>query len=180
MKPLVWASMAAVFVASAAWATDPGVPTYAPQYAPNGTHVQSGTPGCTVTDLNVSCNGYDVAGVGHTNATATLAVTYSGTVICTNSGGNVAPGQTQYPSMPVSTGKLNPKNGRLTVPLLETTNTTGAIDLVLIANTHCPKNSNKDGKWTKSVQPGSEAVVGYLYTLVFDGFNSNAYITISG
>jgi hypothetical protein len=43
----------------------------------------------------------------------------------------------------------------------------------LMQNTRCP-----NGKWTKSVQETSIAIVGYTYTLTFAGF-SGAYITIT-
>jgi hypothetical protein len=121
----------------------------------------------------VTCSSYDLAGVGHTNATANLSVTYSGTVLCTNPGGTVAPGQTQNPSISTSSGQLSPKNGRMTVPSLSSADQ-ATIEAALVQNTSCPNR-----KWTKSVQSGSIAIVGFTYTLTFAGYNS-AYITISG
>jgi hypothetical protein len=163
-----WAFVAALAV-PAAWAAT----TIDPSAAPNGTHVQSGTPMCTESGFTVTCSSYDLAGVGNKNATANLSVTYSGTVICTNPAGNVAPGQTQYPTIPTSTGSLQPKNGRLTVPEL-TSASQADIEAALIQNTSCPNR-----KWTKSVQAGSIAIVGYTYTLTFAGYKS-PYITITG
>jgi hypothetical protein len=163
-----WAFVAALAV-PAAWAAT----TINPSAAPNGTHVQSGTPTCTESGFTVTCSSYDLAGVGNKNATANLSVTYSGTVICTNPAGNVAPGQTQNPTIPTSTGSLQPKNGRLTVPEL-TSASQADIEAALLQNTSCP---NK--KWTRSVQEGSIAIVGFTYTLTFQGFQS-PYITITG
>jgi hypothetical protein len=163
-----WAFIAALAV-PAAWAAT----TIDPSAAPNGTHVQSGTPTCTESGFTVTCSSYDLAGVGNKNATANLSVTYSGTVLCTNPAGNVAPGQTEYPSIPTSTGSLQPKNGRLTVPEL-TSATQSQIEAALMQNTSCPNR-----KWTKSVQSGSIAIVGFTYTLTFQGYQS-PYITITG
>jgi len=163
-----WAFVAALVV-PAAWAAT----TINPSAAPNGTHVQSGTPMCTESGSTVTCSSFDVAGVGNKNATANLSVTYSGTVLCTNPAGNVAPGQTQNPTIPTSTGSLQPKNGRLTDPEL-TSASQSDIEAALLQNTSCPNR-----KWTKSVQAGSIAIVGFTYTLTFAGFQS-PYITITG
>jgi len=163
-----WAFVAALAV-PAAWAAT----TIDPSAAPNGTHVQSGTPSCQESGFTVTCSSYDLAGVGNKNATANLSVTYSGTVLCTNPAGNVAPGQTQNPTIPKSTGSLQPKNGRLTVPEL-TSASQADIETALLQNTSCPNR-----KWTRSVQAGSIAIVGFTYTLTFQGFQS-PYITITG
>jgi len=163
-----WAFVAALAV-PAAWAAT----TIDPSAAPTGTHVQSGTPSCTESGFTVTCSSYDLAGVGNKNATANLSVTYSGTVLCINPAGNIAPGQTENPSIPTSTGSLQPKNGRLTVPEL-TSATQAQIEAALMEKTTCPNR-----KWTKSVQAGSIAIVGFTYTLTFQGFQS-PYITITG
>jgi hypothetical protein len=166
-----WAFVAALAV-PAAWAQSI---SYNPAMAPTGTHLQSGTPTCDVQPdgYTVKCSSYDLAGVGNKDATASLVVTYTGTVLCKNPAGNVAPGQTQNPSIGTTTGRLEPKNGRLTVPEL-TSATKEDIEAALIRETSCPNR-----KWTKSVVEDSIAVVGYTYTLKFTGYPS-AYITISG
>jgi hypothetical protein len=164
-------SFAIAFALPAAWAASA---VFDPSAAPQGTHVQSGMPDCQVSGYVVTCSSYDLAGVGNKNATAVLSATYNGTVLCTNPGGNVAPGQTQYPVMNTSSGSLSPKNGKLTVPDLSSTTNQASIESALMQNTKCP-----NGKWTKSVQAESLALVGYTYTLTFAGYNS-AYITISG
>jgi hypothetical protein len=169
MNKLVPFALATALAIPSAWAAT----VFDDAAAPNGTHVQSGTPTCQETGFTVTCSSYDLAGVGRTNATADLTVTYSGTVLCTNPAGNVAPGQTQYPPLKTSTGSIQPKNGRMTVPLLSSANQ-ATIEAALMLNTNCPNR-----KWTKSVQAGSIAIVGYTYTLTFAGYNS-AYITISG
>jgi hypothetical protein len=171
MKPLVLSAFGAALAASAAWAA---TPVFNPSNAPQGTHLQSGTPDCQVSGLVVTCSSYDLAGVGNTNATATLSATYSGTVLCTNPAGNVAPGQTQNPTINTSSGRLSPKNGRLTVPSLSSTSDQATIEAALLQNTSCP-----NGKWSKSVQPDSIALVGYTYTLTFSGYRG-PYIMISG
>jgi hypothetical protein len=174
MKSFALMTFAAALAAPAAWAGD--TVTFNSANAPNGTHVQSGTVGCTSdeTTLTVSCSSYELAGVGNKDATATLAVTYSGTVLCTNAGGNIVPGQTKYPTISTSTGKMSPKNGRLTVPALTSTTDTATIEQALMGATKCPNLKN----WTKSVQPGSMGLVSYHYTLDFTGYKGS-YISIS-
>lgn len=163
-------TFAVALAAPAAWAAT----TINSANAPNGTHVQSGTPGCQLDGYTVVCSGYDLAGVGKTDATANLSATYSGTVLCTNKGGNVAPGQTQNPTIDMSSGSLRAKNGRLNVPSL-TSATQATIESALMQNTSCPNLRH----WTKSMQTGSITLVGFTYTLTFTGFNG-PYITITG
>jgi hypothetical protein len=171
MKTLALFAFGAALAATAAWAATPIIN---PSNAPQGTHLQSGTPDCQVSGFVVTCSAYVLAGVGNTNATANLSVTYTGTVLCTNPGGNVAPGQTKNPTINTSSGRLSSKNGKLTVPSLSSTSDQATIEAALTQNTSCP-----NGKWTKSVQPGSISLVGYTYTLTFAGF-SGPYIMISG
>lgn len=171
MKNVAILAFTAALAIPSAWG---GSVSYNASFAPQGTHVQSGTPDCQVSGYIVTCSSYQLAGVGNTNATADLSATYSGTVLCTNPGGNVAPGQTQYPSMSTSSGRLSPHNGKMTVPSLSSTSDTSQIEARLMQNTSCP-----NGKWTKSVQSGTIALVGYTYTLTFSGYGG-AYITITG
>lgn len=168
MKNLALWTFAAVLSAPAAWAATTINETNAPQ----GTHVQSGTPSCQVNNFIITCSSYDLAGVGRTDATASLSATYRGTVLCKNPGGNFAPGQTQNPTISTSTGELSPKNGRLAVPLLSSASQT-TIETALRQNTTCPNS-----KWKAEVQAGSITVVGFTYTLTFEGF-SGPYITIT-
>ena len=166
-------ALLAVVAALAAPAAFAATVTFDPAAAPQGTHVQTGTPDCTVSGYVVTCSTYELAGVGNTNAVGNLAATYSGTVLCTNPGGNVAPGQTQFPTMNTSTGTIQSKNGRLTVPALSSTTSQSAIEAALLQNTSCP-----NGKWTKSVQSGSIALQGFTYTLTFAGY-TDPYILIT-
>jgi hypothetical protein len=139
--------------------------------APNGTHVQRGTPSCSVNGLTVSCGSYQVAGVGNTNAMADLNVTYSATVVCSNGGGNPSDSQHQGSfTKGTSTGQLSPKNGRLTVPPLSSTPPT---EQEFLAQQTCP-NPN----WTPTI-PGGISVSSFTYTLDFVGFTGD-YITITG
>jgi hypothetical protein len=58
--------------------------------APQGTHFVTGTPTptCTVDPetLSVTCptDAFELAGIGNTNAEATLTVVYSATILCNN------------------------------------------------------------------------------------------------
>jgi hypothetical protein len=165
-------AFAAVLALPAAWAGDPQIDS---TQAPTGTHLQSGTIGCTPEGLTVTCSAYELAGVGNTNATAKLTATYIGTVICTNHGDNVAPGQTQPKQTGTTVPNLRAKNGRLTVPVLVSDSSLSTISTGLMENTSCPNDRN----WKKSVDTNTIRMIGYTYTLKFDGYTS-AYITISG
>lgn len=173
MKKSILLAVAAAFALPAAWATESI--TVNPANAPTGTHLQSGALGCTVSNLVVRCSGYDLAGVGNTNATADLVATYTGSVICTNHGDNVAPGQTQPAMTKTTNPNIRSKNGKLTVPVLTSTSSLADIKALLLQNTTCPNES----KWTRTVQEGSIVLTAYTYTLKFDGFDGS-YIIISG
>ena len=139
--------------------------------APNGTHVQSGTPSCSVSGNTVNCSSYELAGVGNANATATLSATFTATVDCTNNGGKLVPVKSTVQTAPSTTGELEPKNGRLAVPALTGPGAPSAASFLAAAT--CP-----NGNWTKSLAGGSPTLVSWTYTLTFTGF-SGAYITIT-
>src|SRR5204862_8228725 len=82
-----------------------------PANAPTGTHLQSGTIGCSVDSSSlVTCNTFELAGVGNSNATGSLGATYSATVDCTNHGGKLVPVKSTAQTAPTTTGSLSPKN----------------------------------------------------------------------
>ena len=149
-----------------------------PTQAPRGTHFVTGTPTptCTVGEnLRVSCNSYELAGIGNTNAEAELTATYSAVVDCFNP-------STSNPNNPIeshettfavaeSSGQIEPKNGRLTVPSLNV----GPRPLSAAEEaTLCPNPS-----WKAIIRPGTLELVSFTYTLTFEGF-AGAYITITG
>jgi hypothetical protein len=142
--------------------------------APQGTHFVTGTPtpSCSVTGLVVSCNSYELAGVGNTNATAALTVTYSATVQCRNHGGQIVEVHSQTTSVSSSTGQLEPKNGRLLVPALSSAPAPTAEEFEALAT--CP-NPN----WTAEILAGSITLTSFTYTLTFAGFTEPA-IMITG
>jgi hypothetical protein len=142
--------------------------------APTGTHFVTGTPTptCTVTDLVVNCNSYELAGVGHTNATADLTVEYSATVQCRNHGGKIVEVHSQTTSVTSTTGQLEPKNGRLLVPALTSAPAPSAEQFEALAT--CP-NPN----WTAEILEGSIELSSFTYTVTFEGFTEPA-ITITG
>ena len=140
--------------------------------APNGTHLQRGTPGCTTNGLTVTCASYELAGVGNADAEATLDVSWTAIVVCRNRGGKVVPVKSQVEGASVSTGEIEPKNGRLAVPALSSGGAPSDDDFTDGAT--CP-----NGNWTKEVQAGSATIAGFTYELTFQGFGG-AYITITG
>jgi hypothetical protein len=155
-------SVLAFGASSAAAAT-----TINPAYAPSGTHLQSGTIGCTVNaDLSVSCSGFELAGVGNTNAVASLTASYSGTIDCRNHGGNVVESHTATFSDTDTVQLTSSRNGRLRVT--ERSVSAGGAPQV------CP-NPN----WTPEIRRGTLVLNSYTYTLTFAGFSS-PYITITG
>jgi hypothetical protein len=142
--------------------------------APTGTHFQQGDATCSVSGLTVTCTSYQLAGVGNTNATASLVARYTATVDCYNPGVNPQnPIESHTTTFDASsnTGQLSPKNGRLTVPQLSVSPTTGG---ALDAATYCP-NAN----WEARIRAGTLRLVSFTYTLTFTGFGG-AYITITG
>jgi hypothetical protein len=142
-----------------------------PANAPSGTHVQTGTIGCTDSATGVSCTTFELAGVGNTNATVSLAATYSATINCTNRGGELVEVHSDAVTTVTSAALTSSKNGRLVVPALSSTAPTNA---QILAQADCP-NPN----WTPSVQPGSVMLESFTYTLTFAGFTS-PYVLITG
>jgi hypothetical protein len=146
--------------------------------APQGTHFVTGTPtpSCTVTATSVTCPtaAFELAGVGHTNATATLTAEFSAIVDCFNPGvnpNNPVESHTQTTTVTSASGLLSPKNGRLTISPLTATAPTEAQFQALAT---CP-NPN----WTPVVRPGSIQLVSFTFTVTFEGFTEPA-ITITG
>lgn len=143
--------------------------TIDPAAAPTGTHLQSGTIGCSVTATQVDCTTFELAGVGNANAEATLSTTYTATVQCRNRGGQIVEVKSQVTTVPATTGDLAPKNGRLRVTALSSSPVPTAADFV--ARATCP-----NGNWTKELLGGTITLSSFTYTLHFAG----DYITITG
>jgi hypothetical protein len=158
---------------SPAMADDPVIISFAGN-SPQGTHFVQGTPtpSCTVSGTTVTCptQAFELAGVGNTNATATLSATYSAIVDCRNPGGHVVESHSQTTTASASSGRLSPRNGRLTVNPI-TTNAPSAAEF--LAQATCP-NPN----WTPEIRPGSIQLVSFRYTVTFAGF-TNPAITIT-
>lgn len=139
---------------------------------PNGAHLVTGTPtpSCTVNaDLSLSCNSYEIAGVGNTNATANLSATYSATIDCYNPGvnpNNPVESHTTTFTSSTSSGTLSPKNGRLTIPSLSVS--------PFSAPQVCP-NPN----WTSRIRAGTLVVESFTYTVTFAGA-TEPFISITG
>jgi hypothetical protein len=148
--------------------------TIDPAAAPTGTHLQTGTIGCTVDPVTqlVSCATFDLAGVGNADAVGTLATTYTATVQCRNHGGQTVEVKSQLTTVPTTTGNLAPKNGRLTVTALNSSTVPTAAQFD--AQATCP-----NGNWTKELQAGTVTLSSFTYTLRFVGFTGD-YITITG
>jgi hypothetical protein len=166
LAALVGAIAALSIVASAAITT-----TINPANAPSGTHVQTGTIGCSVTGLTLSCSTFELAGVGHTNANLRLEANYTATVDCFNPGAN--------PQNPIESHTeafadvrniplTSSKNGRLRVPAVSTSPET------VVDDATCP-NPN----WDPRIRPGTLVLQSFTYSLTFEGF-TQPYILITG
>ncbi|UGS37663.1 hypothetical protein [Capillimicrobium parvum] len=165
---------AIAFPAAASAAVAPG--TYFPTAdsfnsanAPGSSHLTSGTPSCTVTTtLDVNCSAYVLGGVGHTNATVSLAANYTAIVDCFNPGTNrnnpIESHTTSFAATSTATVPST-RNGQLSVPAQSVS--AGQVGQV------CP-NPN----WTPVIRQGSLTLVSFTYTLTFAGFTS-PYITIT-
>lgn len=141
--------------------------------SPNGGHIQTGGPVFCLVDafLNVFCSGdgdYEIAGIGNTNAVATLDVSYSATVDCTNKGGKLVPVKSSLQSAPITTGELSPTNGRLTVPQLSSSI---PADQDFLDAATCP-----NGNWTKTLAPGDPTLESFEYDVTFVGFGTAAIL----
>ena len=173
--------IALVVAACSDTATYPTALRTAPQRAkvineangPSGAHLVTGTPepSCTVNaDQSVTCNSYEIAGVGHTNATAELSATYSATIDCYNPGvnpNNPVESHTTTFTASTSTGKLSPKNGRLTIPSLS------------VSPFSAPPQTCPNPNWTPQIRPGSLTLESFTYTVTFEGF-TGPFILITG
>jgi hypothetical protein len=169
--PAILGGIAAMFMFSAVATAET---TISPEFAPTGTHFQQGSATCGLSNSgNIVCSSYQLAGVGNSNATASLTADFTATVKCRNHGQQIVEVKTQSTGATASTGALQPKNGKLTVPSLSTQGTAPSGE-DFEAQATCP-NPN----WTKEVQNSTIAVSSFVYTLHFDGFSGD-YITITG
>ncbi len=169
----------AVSASVALAAVSPGVypATFDYTQAPTGTHLATGTTEtdvtCTVSaTLSVTCptTNFDIAGVGHANATELLSTVYSATIDCRNHGGSVVETHSQSALVTAGPTTLRAKNGRLTT---QTQTANAPTDQQLESQATCP-NPN----WTAEVRPGTKVLSSFVWTVKFDGF-SGAFITIS-
>jgi hypothetical protein len=166
LPTLLTAVLASVALAAVAAGTYPFTSdSFNSANAPGSSFLKSGTPSCTVNaDLSIDCSAYVLGGVGHTNATVSLAANYSATIDCTNHGGNLVESHTTT-FADTSTATLTPsRNGQLSVG----TRSVSPFE----APQACP-NPN----WTPSIRDGTLVLNFFKYTLTFDGFAS-PYITI--
>ena len=168
LVPLVVAAALVLYaVPAVAAGVSPG--TYTPSgfgAGPSGAHLQSGSPSCTVfNNLSVSCIGYQLAGVGNTNADVVLTANYSAIIDCTNHGGQLVEAQTKNFAATSEAKVTSAKNGRMTVP-------TRSVNPAQVGQV-CP-NPN----WTPSIRPGTLVLNSFSYTLTFAGFGS-PFITIA-
>ena len=139
---------------------------------PNGAHLVTGrpTPACVGTNSGVSCNSFEIAGVGNTNATANLSATFSAIVDCFNPGvnpNNPVESHTTTFSVSASSGSISPKNGRLTIPSLS------------VSPSSAPPQVCPNPNWTPVIRGGSFTLQSFTYTVTFEGF-STPYISITG
>jgi hypothetical protein len=138
--------------------------------APSGAHLSNGSPqpSCTAdpSTLSVSCNSYQIAGVGNTDADLVLSATYSATVTCTNNGGKLVNVKTQTTTSNSGDSLTDLRNGTLYVSAISVSAPTTQSFLDAAS---CP-----NGNWTKSLVSGSPALASFSYTLTFQGYPAPA------
>ena len=174
-RSLMTVATAAVVVgisAGAAYA-DVGPGTYGAVFqsanAKTGVHVQTGTPTCTVNaDLSIDCTGYELGGVGNTNADAALTAQWTADVLCHNPAdgknrNNDIEAQGTVLDATVNQNDIRAKNGRMDVQPMSIGPNTGG--------NPCP-NVNWEAQFVNL------ALVSFEYTLTFDGA-AGAFITIA-
>lgn len=138
--------------------------------APSGAHLSNASPqpSCTSDPITfaVSCNAYQIAGVGNTDADLVLSATYSATVTCTNNGGKLVNVKTQTTTTNSGDALTNLRNGTLYVSAISVgaPSTQAFLDAAT-----CP-----NGNWTKNLATGSPALSSFSYTLTFDGYPAPA------
>ncbi|CAI6094814.1 unnamed protein product [Clonostachys chloroleuca] len=138
---------------------------------PNGAHT-SGTPGCTCNpNGSITCAGFQVCGVGNTNANIDARSVYTATVQCRNKGGQIVEVKTQGVTVPKTVSNLRTKNGCLTVPSITTDAPT---EQQLLAAATCP-----NGNWSKVLKDGT-ITDAWTYAVTFAGFSSCPYVSLSG
>jgi hypothetical protein len=141
-----------------------------PSQAPSGTHLQTGTIGCTVnTDLSVTCSTFELAGVGHTDADVALTASYTAIVDCNNPGNNRNNPIESHTTSFSATSQItvtSGKNGRLTIPA-QSVSPSSVVQ-------GCP-NPN----WTPVIRAGTLVLTSFTYTVTFADFSS-PYITVTG
>jgi len=141
---------------------------------PEGAHLVTGTPqpACSAgPGPAVTCNSFEIAGVGNTNAAANLTATFSATVDCFNPGNgnknNPIESHTTTFSVTQNTGSISPKNGRLTIPSLS------------VSSSSAPPQVCPNPNWTPVIRGGSVRLQSFTFTVTFDGF-STPFISITG
>jgi hypothetical protein len=154
-------AVAAIAIGALALSTAWAVTTFNGNTAPSGAHYAQGEgePTCSVSGLSVSCTGTRIGGVGNTDATLVLSVSYSGVVQCRNRGGQIVEVKTQTTSTTSSNNLTQVKNGQLTVLPVSSSTTQQALE----SQATCP-----NGNWTRELQ--SASVSSFRYTLTFEGF----------
>ena len=141
----------------------PYVGTVNGAFAPGGTHLQTGAISCTVNaDLSISCGAYELAGVGHTNIALALAARYSATIDCnnpspSNKNNAIESHESNFTAAEPPVIVASVKNGRLSVPSRSIS--------PFSAPQVCPNDN-----WVPAIHPGTLRLVGFLYTVLFDGF----------
>ncbi|AEG44631.1 hypothetical protein [Isoptericola variabilis] len=163
----VTAVLALLFLAGQASASN----HISPQNAPSGTHLQTGSIGCSTGGNSVSCTGFELAGVGNTDATVVLEARYTANIQCTNKGGKLVESHTHTAVDRTEVTVTSAKNGRLAIPAQMST---APSESQILAQADCP-NPN----WTPNVQPGSVMLAGFTYSVTFAGFTA-PYILITG
>jgi hypothetical protein len=157
-------------LALSSWAAIVVSVTFNGNTSPAGTHLSNGSPApnCTVDGLTVTCNAYQLAGVGNTNSTLNMEAEYTADVECTNHGRQLVEVKTHVRDGSDLTIRPERRNGEMRVPAVTAT----ATNAEFLAQADCP-----NGNWTPTLKAGTPTLTSFTYTLTFDGFATAVTIT---
>ena len=116
----------------------------------------------------MTCTETRIAGIGNLDGDVFLSVSTSGSVECTNGGGQVVEVKTQSTSTTSGDAFTRNRNGTLIVSQISAAVATGE---QLLANAECPKSDTNNKNWDKALS-GTPTVT-YIYTLRLEGFGAD-------
>jgi hypothetical protein len=140
------------------------VPTniYAPKSTTSGVHFQGPAPtlNCPTGSDTCTVNSFTLAGLGSGTGTASLDITGTFDVTCTNPGGNIAPGQDTTATGTSGDVGFNTQNGKAII---------GPLSATLEEPTTFPARTCPNSSWTPNAVEGTGTITSAVLTVDFEG-----------